>query len=466
MNSAQPDIAAELFEECGFWLKFTGGVRKPADGWLGRMYWLGRIVARGLILALLPARTAPPHAAQARCEVLMIYVTENQRRALLPWIGTQPGFQTASQLPGADWPISWARCGRLMLRYTASVYRLLSRRPDHALSIPWLEDFVRYRAALVLARELYDRTDPRIVVVSNDHSGFFRAFIRVARDRGCRLVYTQHGSIGRNFPRLDFDLALLDGMQAYLHYSESGPPRGTILITGRHRPEVIARPPATDEEAIAVGLATNWDEPLTEWAPLLRLIAHQFSKVTLRCHPAETRRLAWRFLCWRNGIALDAGTLRDFLAQQSVLISGMSGIVLDAALSGVPSIVKISPTLKSPALVDYFGYRRFGLSTISADIHELPALVRACARKRIDPDQIGAYDAGLVQDPTMAKRVALEIFAQCVRDGRDLSSALAERYLSTRLEGHSLLMSAEYAAMTRKQGWLPELMPAMSYVHS
>ena len=110
MNDAPPDIAAELFEECGFWARFTGEVRRPAEHWLGTRVLAGTGTRAGTRLALRTSRSAPRRPPDTRCEVLLIYVTENQRHAVLPWIGMKPVIQTAAQLPGADWQISWSRC--------------------------------------------------------------------------------------------------------------------------------------------------------------------------------------------------------------------------------------------------------------------------------------------------------------------------------------------------------------------
>src|SRR6185437_7475316 len=109
------------------------------------------------------------------CDILLIYFTRNQGAALAPWVGASPGIQTAACIGSPDWSISWRRCGELTLRFIWPIYRLLRRRADHAATIPWLEEFVRYQVGLQLASDLYGRAKPRVVVISNDHSGECRA---------------------------------------------------------------------------------------------------------------------------------------------------------------------------------------------------------------------------------------------------------------------------------------------------
>jgi hypothetical protein len=384
--------------------------------------------------------------------VLAIYVTENQRRAFVGWFDDKLKVQTASWMPDSDWEISWRRCGLLTLYYFWPIYQLLMRRPDRAQTLPWLEEFVRYRVTKDLAADLYRRAKPKVVVVSNDHGGMFRAFIRVAREYDLKVVYTQHASIGKNFPPLDFDLSLLDGLQAYLRYSDSGAPRGNVVITGRIRPPPLQRP--RSRKALVVGIATNWDDPLGEWIPLLRSVRARFPDVVLRCHPAETRKIAWIALCRLFQIRVDSGTLDSFLSEASVLISGVSGIVLDAALRGVPSLVYLSALRRSEKMFDYFGYQQFGLCKLLTDVDELIAAIDGAAARSGDFARAGVYEAGIVQDPLVEKREALLAFVNGMGQERGVESELRKRYVTVVHRGCRLFMSEAYAQVVDEQGWL------------
>jgi hypothetical protein len=452
VSSSAHDTDAQVWEECGFWKVYTGEIRRPADSALSRFRWVARLLARAAVICIRfawqPRRRKPPAAP---CELLLVYVTANQRHSFSAWIGTGPNVQTASQMQDADWDIPWFRCGLLMLRYAWPVYRTLRSRDDHVLTIPWYEEFVRFRVGLVLADDLYRRARPRVVAVSNDHSGMFRAFIKEARRHGCKLVYTQHASIGRNLPALQFDLTLLDGAQAYLHYRESGVPTGSVVITGRNRPQTHAR---TGQRELTIGLATNLDDSIAEWTPVLRTVSQQFPQVTLRCHPAETRKLAWRGLASACGVRMDTGSLADFLRGTSVLISGMSGIILDAALWDIPCLIKLSSLRVSDAMKDYYGYERFGLCTPIGEMVDLPDLIRSVSQRPADITRVAVYEAGLVVDPAEEKRAALEIFMQCLERGLDPEAGLRKRYASVMCGESSVLMPAPYVELSQRYGWL------------
>jgi hypothetical protein len=453
MREDHASVTWEMLEQCSFWGTFTGEVRRKAESPAVRAYWVLRVLLRGLILCLrLPQHLRRRHAAgSGPCDILAIFVTENQRRAFFPWLKQLEGVQTASWMEAADWYISWYRCGLLSLRYLLPVYAVLRRRPDCARIIPWLEEFVRYRVGVRLAAELYERARPRVVAVSNDHSGMFRAFIVEARRRGCKVIYSQHASIGRHLPVLDFDLSLLDGTQAYLHYRDSGPPLGQIVITGRNRLVDSGQQTATERRKI--GLATNWDDPLLTWLPLLRRVRSRFADVALRCHPAETRKRAWRVLCALTGVRFESGRLDDFLQGTAVLISGVSGVILDAALHGIPCLLKLPPQRKSEVMSDYFGFERFGLCTRIPSLEALPELISKTLGRRIESDRVSVYEAGLVQDPTEEKRAALALFMLGVGEGTE-AERLMQRYRRVLHEGTPVFMSAAYAELNRKHGWL------------
>jgi len=447
-------VEQELFEECGFWKRFTGEARRPATHWPMRMYWFCRALVRAVMLSIGWYRREPrkPEPSQP-CDILLIYMTDNQRRAISPWLRLTARVQTASWMSDADWEISWRRCGALSLRSLLPVYRLLMRRGDREATIPWLEDFVRYRVGLQLASDLFSRAKPRVIVVSNDHSGMYRAFLRVARACGCRIVYTQHASIGKNFPPLNFDLTMLDGVQAYLQYRASGTPRGPIVITGRQRPTSHGSQQASATD-LRLGLATNWDDSLLEWIPLLHRVGKQLPGAVLRCHPAETRKYVWRFLCRLCGIRVDSGSLDEFLRATSVLISGMSGIILDAALQGVPCLMKLPAVRATGTVGDYYGYEKFGLCKPFHDLDDLQALVASRTTQRTDFERVGAYEAGLVQVPDEEKRAALDLFIASLEDGRDVRGELAKRYARVEHQGVELFVSSEYAGLCERYGWL------------
>lgn len=328
-------------------------------------------------------------------------------------------------MKGADRHISWRDCGLLSIRYLWSTYCILRSRSDHHLTIPWLGEFVRYRVGLVLAERLYRNIHPQVVVFANDHSGILRAFIRRARELGCKTVYTQHASIGRSFPPLDFDLALLDGNQACHHYIESGPVKGHVVITGRN----TCKPQSSTDDCSGgnfIGLATNELNSLKEWIYWIKRLKQLDRKLLLRCHPADKRKIAWRLICRWHGIEFDSSTLNDYLSRCRFLLTGMSGIILEAALKGVPSLAIRPPKWHSQRMLDYYSYERFGLVKGISRQDTNKQLFEHLSQ--ISQDRVGFFEAGMVLDPPSEKNKIIKLLENNLRSGEKIESQLDKNY--------------------------------------
>lgn len=443
-----------MLEECGFWKQYSKDLRKPAGNVLARWYWLARAALRAFAIILLARGERPsPSTEHKTCDLLLVYFTRNQRNAFGPWLkNADAAIQTASNLGETDWHISWRQCAILTLRYLLPIYRLLCKRDDSHETIPCLEEFVRYQAGLILAEELFNRVSPMAVGTANDHSGISRAFIRKARAKGMRVIYTQHASVGNGFPALDFDLSLLDGLQAYQQYLRSGPARGEIVITGRHHIET--REARSAPSGKIVGLATNKADSLLTWHRLMRGIRAGGFSMVMRCHPAERRLILWRLLCRLHGAKLDTGTLAGFLARIDVMVSGLSGTILDAAIRGISSLVFMPTQLKSPRMEDYYGFERFGLCRrISIDDDPTPLLSAAIAA-RLDPSIVGVFEAGLFLHPDEEKRKVVSLFMQQITRGTNIDLASAGGYIRTFQTNGSFLSPLSYAEEIDRHGWL------------
>ena len=74
--------------------------------------------------------------------------------------------------------------------------------------------------------------------------------------------------------------------------------------------------------------------------------------------------------------------------------------------------------------------------------------------KKTDVDQVGVYEAGLVQDPAIEKRAALDLFIRSLKEGISLETKLLERYVRVMHGSIGLFMSSDYAKLSDKHGWL------------
>lgn len=418
-------IEEELFDDCGYFRTWSTDREVFSNSRFSRIYFFLRCLIKALVQTFRFALDSPKKRSRTTVNFLFIYLTENQRRAYQNWVKWSQSYQTASFMKGADRHISWRDCGLLSIRYLWSTYCILRSRSDHHLTIPWLGEFVRYRVGLVLAERLYRNIHPQVVVFANDHSGILRAFIRRARELGCKTVYTQHASIGRSFPPLDFDLALLDGNQACHHYIESGPVKGHVVITGRN----TCKPQSSTDDCSGgnfIGLATNELNSLKEWIYWIKRLKQLDRKLLLRCHPADKRKIAWRLICRWHGIEFDSSTLNDYLSRCRFLLTGMSGIILEAALKGVPSLAIRPPKWHSQRMLDYYSYERFGLVKGISRQDTNKQLFEHLSQ--ISQDRVGFFEAGMVLDPPSEKNKIIKLLENNLRSGEKIESQLDKNY--------------------------------------
>jgi len=355
-----------------------------------------------------------------KINVLAVYLSLNQKDSICSWFKTDDANRTASQSFEADIKIPWGRFAFLCLMKTHKVIKLLKNQEDSEAHFPWIEEYVRYEAGIVLAGELFNIVSPLAVLVSNDHNGVSRAIISVAKDRGIKTIYTQHGQIGGVFPRLTFDLSLLDGIQALNQYIKSGVPTGEVVITGRRSITQFIKNESNNSDCI--GVATNNDDEIETWDGILKILAKRNSRVILRTHPADRRRTKWEKLAFKHQVEMDYGSLKNYLSRIKILISGLSGIALDAHLLGVRSIlVYPNQKFRTGIMKDYYGYVKYQISKECLEINELERLIEETQSEESIFNNSIYYECGLIENPNHLKALTLSKYIESIIDNNSFS---------------------------------------------
>lgn len=227
----------EAFKECKFWRQCTGDERPEIKSKFDILYWyLYVLIKHAYIYIKYPKKWEKYNSVnKSKCDLLIIQLTKNQRSASSGIESHIYKYITASNDGNADIQIPWGRLAILTLARVTSFTCAIAFNRKLKNYGPWVEELARYSAGKIIANELYNLVEPTAVMVSNDHSGILRAIIKKAKEKNIKVIYTQHAQIGNNFPKLNFDLSLLDGIQALDKYINSGKPNGIIVITGRRK---------------------------------------------------------------------------------------------------------------------------------------------------------------------------------------------------------------------------------------
>jgi hypothetical protein len=227
-------------------------------------------------------------------------------------------------------------------------------------------------------RQKLQQYRPEAVVFANDHNADARAMLLAAKDLGIKTVYVQHSSVSNLFPPLAFDLNLLEGQDSLDKYKQCGPVTGKVEFIGMPKADQFAHLRNKHEAVRTVGIACNLMDLTEEVKALLVQINRDFPalSIILRPHPRDKRNYTFIRKISPNIKLSDVKqeSAFEFLQQLDMLISGNSGIHLEAVLLNIWSVYfNFNP---KEDLHDYYGYVAHGLVDAATSYQDLLPLVQ------------------------------------------------------------------------------------------
>tara|TARA_Y100000588_G_C14245744_1_gene921317 strand:- start:1647 stop:2498 length:852 start_codon:yes stop_codon:yes gene_type:complete len=275
--------------------------------------------------------------------------------------------------------------------------------------------------------------------------------MEVAKELEITTIYTQHGSVGKGFPVLNFDVSMLDGAQAVAQYSDAGTIDSNIVITGRDSElyEKFNRNSGMPEGQY-VGLATNCMDSLLEWNKIIENVRRLDKKIVLRCHPAESRKLLWAVLAKIHGVTYSKTGLDEFLQGCEVLITGVSGVSFDAAVRQVPVLTYIPSEMRSPRMSDYYCYQRYGLCRRLDNPRDVVSSIEEI--QPVNKDVAGIFESGLIHSAIENKRAVLNIVKNEQKKQKNLSNELQRKFGCIEFASNKIFSSKKYIELIERWG--------------
>lgn len=164
----------------------------------------------------------------------------------------------------------------------------------------------------------------------------------------------------------------------------------------------------------------------------------------VRTHPADRRKNAWKKIAVNNNVEFHEGTLDEYLSDVDILITGESGVALDAYAFSIP-VITIKPTqLKSERMQDYYGYLKFGVATECTDINHINEVVKKIKLEKIYFHNLELFEAGLVTTPIMEKNDAIEKYISIISNKIQSDDMMAGKVRSS-YRGVTFCTSENYA---------------------
>lgn len=242
---------------------------------------------------------------------------------------------------------------------------LESSKEDRRLIRFYSWDFLTTCATYkVLERALLQNPSLKMVVMANDHVLITRCLIELTEKHHIKSLYVQHASVTTAFPPLRFDYSFLDGLESYEKYKAVGNMRGHVFLSGSPRFDAFYNY-KEGEKKYKVGIALNEIDSEEQALNLCLYLKNNYSaSIIVRPHPGML--IPNNLLFHEDKFVKHGFDVSDprkdlsyvFLASVDVMIANESGIHLDAALMGVPSLLF---NFSDNDVLDWYSYIKKGL---------------------------------------------------------------------------------------------------------
>lgn len=278
--------------------------------------------------------------------------TQNQSNVIVPLLENLPearlivrgGVEMATTIRRDPFPTGAAYLLSLpFLPHIARAYWRADGYRHSSFRYGFREYWLCYGTYIVW-RLILRRLRPSLVIVANDISFAYRSLALAARHERISSVYIQHASVTDDFPPLEFDYALLEGIDALDKYGSTTPTPCKIFVLGmvKARKRNLRRLTGSSG-VLRVGVCTNMLDPLRRVETVcshLRASKDRNLHVCLRPHPrtSSSDLVRLRHVCERNEMRVSDPAQEDFFEFASsidVLVAGDSNVHLEAAMMDV-----------------------------------------------------------------------------------------------------------------------------------
>ncbi|WP_299701114.1 hypothetical protein [uncultured Pontibacter sp.] len=219
---------------------------------------------------------------------------------------------------------------------------------------------------------------PQAIVFANDHNADARAILLAAKQLGIKTVYVQHSSVSNLFPPLAFDLNLLEGQDSLDKYTQCGQVTSRVEFIGMPKADKFVPLRNKSQTVKVLGIACSLMDLTEEVRTLLSNISRDFPnlRIILRPHPRDKRNFSFiQHISPHIQLSdIQRQSVFEYLQDLDMLISGNSGIHLEAVLLNVWSVYfNLNP---KEGLHDYYGYAAHGLIEAAPSYKDLSLLLQ------------------------------------------------------------------------------------------
>lgn len=311
-------------------------------------------------------------------DFLFISGSVNNSRILSPLAKKTPNSYLVGGNKGLAIPKFWAYFYSLPYFFKIIALYRISKGYNRKIIRVFFDRFWSTYGTQKMVEKMLRKTQPKVVVVANDHLMLYRSIMRIAKKMGIKTLYVQHAGTAPHFPPLQFDFAILDGQIAYDNYfTHHSGNISKVFLAGSPRFDKIAKIRWKRKTGKCLGIAVNTLDIPEKIEAFLSNIKIDF-KIILRLHPGikGKRKKDYQELAKNKNIEISYPQKEPvdfFLTNITMLIADDSFIHFEAILSGIQSYYYSFSNLNNDGygfLRDDFIYKLEDLENIKLHLND------------------------------------------------------------------------------------------------
>jgi hypothetical protein len=316
---------------------------------------------------------------------LLFYTSVNQYNSLIPLYKKieNSTFVTDSHKTHIRIPMAFGCLISILL--APRFHSLLNQkyRKEKSLILNRYADYFFIEGMLIWWAFYLKIKKPKMIIFSNDHLVWHRILRKAAESNKIPAIYLQHASVTEKFPKLEFDLSLLEGNDAFNKYNKKGI-SGKVELVGMIKFDKYHSDVNLQNQVKSIGICTNYFDDEARIEKICSVVSSSFNNLNifLRPHPSDRRYSFYEKMKAKYNVHLSNSTKEnsfEYLKKVDVNIAGETSIHLEAALMNVyPIYFQLQESI-----TDNYGYIKNKLVVdVFDNINEIVVLLNELKNKR------------------------------------------------------------------------------------
>lgn len=198
-------------------------------------------------------------------------------------------------------------------------------------------NYIHASNKIIAATILIAFYNPKVIIVSNDHSPASRAMLRFGNVLGKQTVYIPHSMVTKRFPKLIASYSFLDGDIMWAHYGKTADVNCSVVLSGPIRMPFKPSTPKVrniNNENLVVALCLNQLDDKKRVAKLISNLIdiEEIDKIIIRLHPNQHINSFPISISEKVSLSVIKENIYEFIEKVDIILAGETAVHYDALL--------------------------------------------------------------------------------------------------------------------------------------